>query len=51
MPLLSHAKAFLPPEGPATGWYSIEQSSGYRVVETEKGKEKRRETERDTDRE
>jgi hypothetical protein len=26
MPLLSHAKAFLPPEGPATGWYSIEQS-------------------------
>ena len=26
VPLGAHAEASLPPEGPATGWYSIEES-------------------------
>ena len=48
MPQRAHAKASLSPEGPATGWYSIEQSlfmawgQGHgvkRVVEAEKLRE------------
>ena len=48
VPQWAHAKASLPPEGPATGRYRIEFIQGMgrgvkRVVEAEKGREEREE--------